>query len=134
MADDLEYEEVHLMGDREHPYQICLPQFNSKIAGYKKINQYFQNAYQEAMKEKEAFFDRLDEEGDEAASGWLRRFVITLFTSERNTLQWKNMKPATGKKFISGYLGNRSPLTDKAERWSPWKSFLVCRNRKRWQG
>lgn len=72
LADDLEYEEVHLMGDQEHPYQICLPQFNSKITGYKKINQYFQNGYQEAMKEKEAFFDRLDEEGDEATFGWYK--------------------------------------------------------------
>lgn len=72
LADDLEYEEVHLMGDQEHPYQICLPQFNSKITGYKKINQYFQDAYQEAMKEKEAFFDRLDEEGDEATFGWYK--------------------------------------------------------------
>ena len=72
MADDLEYEEVHLMGDQEHLYQICLPQFNSKIAGHKKINQYFQNAYQEAMKEKEAFFDRLDEERDEATFGWYK--------------------------------------------------------------
>lgn len=70
LAEDLEYEEIHLMEEREHPYRIHLPQFNSKVAGYQKINQYFQNAYQEAMKEKEAFFAMLDEEGYEETFNW----------------------------------------------------------------
>lgn len=64
LADDLEYEEVYLAEEKEIPYRICLPQFNSKIAGYKKINQFFQNAYQEALKEKEAFFKMVDESED----------------------------------------------------------------------
>lgn len=64
LADNLEYEEACLAEEKEIPYRICLPQFNSKIAGYKKINQYFQNAYQEALKEKEAFFKMVDESED----------------------------------------------------------------------
>lgn len=73
LAEDLEYEEYYRIdetGKEFNPYRIRLPQFNSKIAGYKKINQYFQNAYQEAMKEKENFFSMLAEEKDELTDSW----------------------------------------------------------------
>lgn len=73
LAEDLEYEEYYRIdeaGKEFNPYRIRLPQFNSKIAGYKKINQYFQNAYQEAMKEKENFFFMLAEEKDEPTDSW----------------------------------------------------------------
>lgn len=65
LSDDLEYEVYHSVdenGEGCNPYKICLPQFNSRISGYKKINQYFQRAYQEALTDKEDFFRMLDEE------------------------------------------------------------------------
>ena len=70
LADNLEYEEAYLAEKWEIPYRICLPQFSSKITGYKKINQYFQNEYQDAMKGKEAFFKMLDERGTEDTFLW----------------------------------------------------------------
>ena len=73
LSDDLEFNEYYWTdekGEGYNSYQIWLPQFNSKIAGYKKINQYFQNAYQEALKEKEIFFNTLDEEGTNSTINW----------------------------------------------------------------
>lgn len=73
LLDDLEFQEYYWMdeeGEGYNSYGICLPQFNSKIAGYKKINQYFQNVYQEALKEKETFFNALDEEGRDSTINW----------------------------------------------------------------
>ncbi len=59
LSDDLVYEADHTVGDNGEGYgvyQICLPQFNSRIPGYKKINQYFQRACQEAQTDQEVFF------------------------------------------------------------------------------
>lgn len=66
MAADLEYEEFYRTenGEKYNPYTIRLPQFRSQIAGYRKINAYFQNAYQEALLEKENFFQMLKETDD----------------------------------------------------------------------
>jgi len=65
LSDDLVYEADHTVGDNGEGYgvyQICLPQFNSRIPGYKQINQYFQRACQEAQTDQEAFFQILDGE------------------------------------------------------------------------
>lgn len=70
LGEDLTYEEfyrkdgtdIYTNGKDYNPYTIRLPQFNEKIEGYRKINAYFQNAYQEALGYKEEFFDMLDEE------------------------------------------------------------------------
>ena len=65
LSDDLVYEADHTVGDNGEGYgvyQICLPRFNSRIPGYKKINQYFQRACQEAQTDQEAFFQILDGE------------------------------------------------------------------------
>ena len=73
LVDNLEFEEYYRTdknGEEHNSYQIWLPQFNSKIAGYKKINQYFQNAYQEAVKEKEIFFKTLGEEEADSIINW----------------------------------------------------------------
>ncbi|MDE5698430.1 MAG: DUF5050 domain-containing protein [Lachnospiraceae bacterium] len=67
LSDDLEYEAYHSVdenGEGYNPYRIWLPQFNSRIPGYKKINEYFQSAYQDALDDKENFFTMLDEETD----------------------------------------------------------------------
>ncbi|MDE7267916.1 MAG: DUF5050 domain-containing protein [Lachnospiraceae bacterium] len=78
LAEDLEYEEYYTVGEDgegRNPYQIRLPQFNEKIAGYKTINRYLQNAYQEALAEKEEFFQMLAEEEKnygEVPSAWYR--------------------------------------------------------------
>lgn len=65
LADDLAYETDHAVGENGEgrgTYKIGLPQFNSGISGYKKINQYFQRAYQEAQTDMEDFFQMLDAE------------------------------------------------------------------------
>lgn len=63
LSDDLVYEADHIVGENgEGHYEIALPQFNSRIPGYKKINQYFKHAYQEALIDKEDFFQMLDGE------------------------------------------------------------------------
>ena len=65
LADDLAYETDHAVGENGEgrgTYKIGLPQFNSGISGYKKINQYFQRAYQEAQTDIEDFFQMLDAE------------------------------------------------------------------------
>lgn len=65
LADDLVYETDHAVGkngEGRGTYKIGLPQFNSRISGYKKINQYFQRAYQEAQTDMEDFFQMLDAE------------------------------------------------------------------------
>ncbi len=65
LADDLAYETDHAVGENGEgrgTYKIGLPQFNSGISGYKKINQYFQRAYQEAQTDMEDFFHMLDAE------------------------------------------------------------------------
>lgn len=67
LAEDLESEEYYRTdqnGEKCNPYRIRLPQFNSKIAGYEKINRYFQNAFQEAEQKKEAFYKMLGEASD----------------------------------------------------------------------
>lgn len=104
LADDLEYEEVHRMEERENPYEIKLPQFNSKIAGYQKINRYFQQAYQEVMEDKEAFFDMLDEEGYDATFNWFER---------------------TGYRYI--YIGEKYITVEKYEEgyWGGIRSWIV---------
>lgn len=134
MAENLEYEEVHLMEGREHPYRICLPQFNSKIAGYKKINQYFQDAYQEALKEKEAFFDRLDEEGYEATFNW---YQMTLYH-----YIYIGEKYITVEKYETGYWGGISswiseePVTFDKQSGEvvSLEKFLAYLNKKKRQG
>lgn len=74
MTEDLEFEEYYRMEDEKeyNPYRIWLPQFNERIAGYKKINQYFQNAYQEALKEKEIFFETIGENEPEGVVSWFQ--------------------------------------------------------------
>lgn len=72
LADDLSYEEYFHVSFQdpssnancswEIPFKIRLPQFNSKIAGYRRINAYFQNAYQEAMRDKDDYFKKISEE------------------------------------------------------------------------
>ncbi len=65
LADDLAYETDHAVGENGEgrgTYKIGLPQFNSGISGYKKINQYFQRAYQEAQTDMVDFFQMLDAE------------------------------------------------------------------------
>ncbi|MDE5597404.1 MAG: DUF5050 domain-containing protein, partial [Lachnospiraceae bacterium] len=60
LGEDLTYEEYYRTdekGEGHNPYRICLPQFNEKIEGYREINAYFQNAYQEALGYKQEFFD-----------------------------------------------------------------------------
>lgn len=72
LSENLEYEEYYREdgeGNKYNPYKVCLPQFNSKIAGYEKINQYFQKAYQEAIGKRGDFFDMLA--GDDGSKmGW----------------------------------------------------------------
>ncbi|MCM1259139.1 MAG: DUF5050 domain-containing protein [Roseburia sp.] len=61
LSEGLEYEEYF----SEHEYGGCvidLLQFNSKIAGHQQINAYLQNVYQEALQDKDAFFEMLDTE------------------------------------------------------------------------
>lgn len=76
LMNDLEFEAFYRVnedGKALNPYRISLPQFNSSIAGYRKINQYFQNAYQEALQEKENFFQKVrerDEEEPEMTTSW----------------------------------------------------------------
>lgn len=74
LAEDLEYEEYYTVGEYgegHNPYRIRLPQFNEKIAGYKTINRYLQNSYQEALAEKEEFFQMLaEEEKEEGEVSW----------------------------------------------------------------
>lgn len=73
LAKSLEYKEYY--GEDEdgkgyNLYWVNMPQFNSKIAGYEKINQYFQKAYEDAVKGKEDFFDMLGEEDDLSRINW----------------------------------------------------------------
>ena len=70
LTDYLEYEDFYITEENEekyNPYRVCLPQFNDRIPGYKKINRYFQEAYQTAVAEKKDFFDMLEENGRECA-------------------------------------------------------------------
>lgn len=64
LSDDLKYEEYfseNNEGEPSNPFRICLPQFNSKIAGYQQINSYIQNVlYQEALQEKDDFVEELE--------------------------------------------------------------------------
>ncbi|MDE6914452.1 MAG: DUF5050 domain-containing protein [Lachnospiraceae bacterium] len=116
LSEDLEYEEYYTVGEDgegHDPYQICLPQFNSRIAGYKKINRYFQNAYKEALAEKEEFFQMHLEEGDTLWHGWYQRTDYTyVYIGE---------KYITVGQCVNGYWGgirswvSPSPVTfDKA--------------------
>lgn len=78
LGEDLTYEEfyrkdgtdIYTSGKDYNPYTIRLPQFNEKIEGYRKINAYFQNVYQEALGYKEEFFDMLDEESKKEEEGF----------------------------------------------------------------
>ncbi len=75
LSENLEYEEYYREdeeGNKYNLYKVCLPQFNSKIAGYKKINQYFQNVYREAVEKKGGFFDMLIDDGG-SKMGWFQR-------------------------------------------------------------
>ncbi len=78
LGEDLTYEEfyrkdgtdIYTNGKDYNPYTIHLPQFNEKIEGYREINAYFQNAYQEALGYKEDFFNMLDEECKKEEKGF----------------------------------------------------------------
>ena len=73
LAKSLEYKEYYREdedGKGYNLYWVNMPQFNSKIAGYEKINQYFQKAYEDAVKGKEDFFDMLGEEDDLSRINW----------------------------------------------------------------
>ena len=76
LAADLTYEEsYHVAGEdfsRDIPFEITLPQFNSKIAGYRQINAYFQNAYQEALQDKDTYFKTVAEEDPEITNMWFQ--------------------------------------------------------------
>lgn len=48
----------------ECEFSICLPQFSSEIEGYRKINQYFKERYDRAIKEKEDFFTEAQDSFD----------------------------------------------------------------------
>ncbi len=71
LAEDLTYEESYHVDFEDSelnqtrswdiPFTVSLPQFNSKIAGYRQINAYFQNAYQEALQDKDAYFKEIRE-------------------------------------------------------------------------
>ena len=65
LGEDLTYEEYYRIdeeGKGHNPYSIRLPQFNEKIEGYREINAYFQNVYEEALGDMQEFFAMLDEE------------------------------------------------------------------------
>lgn len=113
LEDDLEYEEYYKVngdGKALNPYRIRLPQFNSKIAGYRKINQYFQNAYQEALQEREAFFQMLREEKEPEVTANLNQYTDygSIYIGERYI---------TVAKYEGGYWGGirawtaQSPVT-----------------------
>lgn len=61
LSDGLKYEECFSVNEDGKCY-IYIPQFNSKIAGYQQINSYLQNVYQEALQDKDVFFEMLDKE------------------------------------------------------------------------
>lgn len=64
LSDSLKYKEyfsVDKDGEPANCFWISLPQFNSSVAGYQKINLYFQNLYKEALKERDAFSQSLDQ-------------------------------------------------------------------------
>ncbi|MDE6847187.1 MAG: DUF5050 domain-containing protein [Lachnospiraceae bacterium] len=68
LSEDLTYQTFHAKdesGNGYWPYTICLPQFNDKIAGYRKINKYFQDAYQESLGTLQTEFVELLEEEKE---------------------------------------------------------------------
>lgn len=78
LGEDLTYQEfyrndgtdIYTDGKDCNPYTIRLPQFNEKIEGYREINAYFRNAYQEALGYKEEFFNMLDEESKKEEYGF----------------------------------------------------------------
>lgn len=76
LAADLTYEEsYHVAGGDfswDIPFEITLPQFNSKIAGYRQINAYFQNAYQEGLQDKDTYFKTVAEEDPEITNMWFQ--------------------------------------------------------------
>lgn len=104
LSDDLVYEEYYRTkqdGTSCNPYSVCLPQFNDKIAGYKKINQYFQDAYEQAIEEKQSFFDVVDEAltKEEWCDGYCQRMNYDyIFIGERYV---------TVAKYKEGYFGGR---------------------------
>ena len=103
LAKDLEYEEYYTVGEDgegHNPYRICLPQFNSKIAGYEKINQYLQNAYQEALAEKEEFFEMLAKEQEEEKEVPLGRYQRTDYA-----YVYIGEKYVTVGQYANGYWG-----------------------------
>ncbi len=68
LGEGLDYEEYLSVSEDGEQYNSCdihLPQFNSKIPGYQKINAYFQNVYQAALQEKDDLVQMLKEEGPE---------------------------------------------------------------------
>ena len=73
LEEDLTYEEFYRKdeaGEGHNSYTIRLPQFNELIEGYREINAYFQNAYQEALGYKQEFFDMLVEESEKSENGF----------------------------------------------------------------
>lgn len=59
LGKDLTYQTFYAKdeaGNSYCPYTVCLPQFNEKVAGYQKINKYFQDAYQESVETMQAEF------------------------------------------------------------------------------
>ena len=59
LDEDLTYQTFYAKdeaGNSYCPYTVCLPQFNEKIKGYRKINKYFQDAYQESVETLQAEF------------------------------------------------------------------------------
>ncbi len=114
LAEDLESEEYYRTdqnGEKCNPYQIRLPQFNSKIAGYEKINRYFQNAFQEAEQKREAFFKMLGEEGDQD-------YTITWYEETDYGVIYIGEKYITVERYESGYQGGR-----RGWRWERPVSF-----------
>lgn len=54
------YEEYHSLDENREVrarYYIQLPEFNNKIPGFEKINQYFQRVYKEALEDRDKFFN-----------------------------------------------------------------------------
>lgn len=102
LKEDLVYEAFYERdeeGEGCNPYRICLPQFQEKIEGYRKINAYFENAFQEALADEEAFFDILDEEKKKDG------YYVSWCESTLYDYIYIGDKYITVAKFKTGYCG-----------------------------
>ncbi len=107
LGEDLTYEEYYRIdeeGEGHNPYSIRLPQFNEKIEGYREINAYFQNVYEEALADMQEFFAMLDEETEKHRYDIERQYRGTFYG-----YVYIGEKYITVEKYRYGYSGgNRS--------------------------